>query len=84
MGLAVIPIFDILNGFGVLTERLNPIMSEFLGCFSTLLTPQTKIQKSSSANSNDYGFGGFAKIWLKSVGQIRRIVAEKWRNCRQT
>ena len=36
---AAIPIFDILIGFGVIAERLNPHVKifRFLGCFSTLL-----------------------------------------------
>ena len=52
-------------------------ISDFCGGFQPSWPSQTKIQKSGWTNSNDHCFGGFAKIWLKSVAQIRRIFAEK-------
>ena len=44
---AAILIFDILIGFGVIAERLNPYVGifRFLGCFSTLLTLTDKNSK---------------------------------------
>ena len=51
--------------------------SDFWGVFRPSWPSQTKIQKSGSTNSNDHCFGGFAKIWLKSVAQIRRIFCWK-------
>ena len=77
---AAIPIFDILIGFGDYGRKTEPLCRNFpiFGVFFRPSWPsQTKIQKSGSTNSNDYCFGGFAKIWLKSVAQIRRIFAEK-------
>ena len=51
--------------------------SDFGGVFQPSWPSQTKIKNSGSKISIDHFFGGFAKIWLKSVGQIRRIFAEK-------
>ena len=49
---AAIPIFDILIGFGVMAERLNPhveIFRFFLGVFRPSWPPQTKIKNSKNA-----------------------------------
>ena len=63
---AAIPIFDILIGFRVMAERLNPHVGifHFWGCFSTLLAPKVKNQKFKilrTLSSNDLGFEGLCE-----------------------
>ena len=77
---AAIPIFDILIGFGVMAERLNPyigIFRFFLVFFDPPDPHRQKFKIRVSTKSNDKDFGCFVRIWLKSVGQILRIFAEK-------
>ena len=58
---AAIPIFDILIGFGVMAERLNPRVGifRFLGVFNPPWPPQTKFKILRTLSSNDLAFGGF-------------------------
>ena len=74
---AAIPIFDILIGFGVIVERLNPHVKifRFWGCFSTLLALTDKIQNSKLFYHLMISVSKvLVKIWLKSVRQILRFV----------
>ena len=60
-----------------MTEHQCQNFSVFWGVFRACWPSQTKIKNSGSTISNDQGFGNFAKIWLKSVGQLRIIFADK-------
>ena len=55
-------------------------MSEFTvfdGVFRPSWRSQTKNQNSGTTKSTGHGFEGFVEIYVKSVGQIWRIFAEK-------
>ena len=75
--LAAIPIFDILIGFWSRMAEPQCRKFPFCECCLSLLPPTDTFKILRTAKSNDLAFGGFVKIWLKSVGQILWYIAEK-------
>ena len=84
---AVIPIFDIWIGFGVMAEKLNHYVGIFRFCWCFFVHPappppppdkNSKFQERLSSNVLD--FRGFVNICLKWVGQILISLAVKRRN----
>ena len=62
-----------------MAEKLN--LYDGIFCFLVFFVPpvphRQKFKILSSSKSNYDGFRGFVKIWLKSVAQILRNLAEK-------
>ena len=57
--------------------KVVKLLFPIFGVFFDAPDPKQKFKNLAQQTLNDHGFGGFAKIWLKSVARIRRIFAEK-------